>query len=112
MTRDQVRSLWLGRVTAARVALNPEKTLERARSAAMRFLAEDPSGARWLREWILLIDRGPEAVMRTLTSTSQTARELRQNSPFAGVVPESERQRLIKSFSRVDRSMNRSGHAI
>lgn len=100
MTRDQLRSLWLGRLTAARIALDPEGTLERARDTAVRFLSNDPSGARWLQQWILIIDRGPEEVMRTLTSNSPMARELRQNSPFVGIVSERDRQRLIKSFSR------------
>ena len=70
------------------------------RDNALRFLARGPSsgGARWLRRWLRLIDEGPEPVMEMLTSTSGVAREMRQNSPFAGVLSERERLAVLRSF--------------
>ncbi len=100
MTDDQQRSLWLGRVAAAQVALDPDTALATARETTMRFLANEPDGAQWLRHWLLLIERGPEAVMRALTSTSPISRELRQNSPFTGLIPDDERRRVIAGFRR------------
>ena len=38
--------------------------------------------------------------MDVLTSTSGVARELRQNSPFAGLLTESERLAVLDSFQR------------
>ena len=102
MTEDQLRALWLGRVLAARVATDPDRVLLAGRTTAEGLLRSDPAGARWLREWIEIIDRGPEAVMRALTSISPEARELRQNLPFAGVLGEDERRHVIEAFRRAN----------
>jgi hypothetical protein len=37
--------------------------------------------------------------MEVLTSTVPEAAELRQNSPFAGVLPDRERHRVLDSFA-------------
>lgn len=107
MTVDQVRSLWLHRAVAGRVATHPERALELARGNAKRSLSRGPSSgsARWLRRWLRLIDRGPEPVMEVLTSTSGVARELRQNSPFAGLLSESERLAVLESFQRHSKAL-------
>ena len=98
MTRDQLRALWLHRVVAAKVAEDPTTTLAQARSTANRLLARAPDGAAWLRQWLAIIERGPEVVMRTLVSTDPLARELRANSPFAGTLSPSERDAVLGSF--------------
>jgi hypothetical protein len=36
--------------------------------------------------------------MRTLASTDPLARELRQNSPFLGILPEAERLAILEAF--------------
>lgn len=99
MTRDQLRALWLHRVIAAKVAVDPVGTLVRARATAVRLLVGEPDGAPWLRQWLAVIDRGPEIVMRTLVSTDPSARELRANSPFAGVVSSIEREAVLLAFA-------------
>lgn len=99
MTRDQLRALWLHRAVAARVAADPARVLAQAKVTANNLLARDPDGAPWLRQWLALLDRGPEAVMRTLVSTDPLARELRANSPFSGVLSTSEREAILTSFS-------------
>ena len=99
MTRDQLRTLWLHRAVAAKVAADPTRVLARATLTANSLLARDPDGAPWLRQWLALLQRGPEAVMRTLVSTDPLARDLRANSPFAGVLSTSEREAILASFS-------------
>jgi excisionase family DNA binding protein len=100
MTRDQLRSLWLHRAVAGRIATDPAATLGLARENARRRLASGPASgsARSLRGWLRLIDQGPEPVMQALTSTSNAARDLRQSSPFAGVLSEPERLAILRSF--------------
>lgn len=102
MTRDQLRSLWLHRAVAGRVAGDPIGTLRLAKENAGRRLAQGPASgsAHWLRRWLRLIDQGPEAVMEALSSTSNASRELRQNSPFAGVLSEPERLGILNSFQQ------------
>jgi excisionase family DNA binding protein len=100
MTRDQVRSLWLHRAVAGRVAADPDGVLGRAGATVDRWLADwpDDGAARSLRRWRALIDAGPEAVMATLVSTAPDARELRQTSPFTRVLTEAERQSIVRAF--------------
>ena len=100
MTRDQLRALWLHRAVAGRIAADPVKVLARAEAMALSLLADEPDGAPWLRQWLAVIDRGPEAVMRTLVSTDPIARELRANSPFAGILSARERAAILASFAR------------
>jgi len=52
----------------------------------------------WLNAWRAVLSEGPEVVMRTLTSEAPEAIELRQNSPFPGVLSEDERRRVLDSF--------------
>jgi hypothetical protein len=60
--------------------------------------------AQWLDAWQSVLDDGPEAVLQTLTSQTALAIELRQNSPFAGVLPEEERKAVLGAFRRLDRN--------
>jgi len=108
LTRDQSRALWLHQVVAAHVATDPDGVLRKARTnlAVLRRVHPDGNAARWLAEWDEMLDRGAGAVMDVLTSKSERAVELRQNSPFAGVLSEDERQAALKAF----RADWRQGH--
>jgi excisionase family DNA binding protein len=98
MTRDQLRSLWLHRVAAARVARSPGKSLAKARRRLLARLDDDPAGRRWLEDWQALLWEGPEEVMREMVSTAPHARELRQNSPWLNLLTEAERTSTLKAF--------------
>lgn len=100
MTTDQVRTLWLGRAVAGKIAQNPDGALRHGRERLDFLLSGHQDGRRWLLRWQEIIDRGPETVMRILTATDPEARELRANSPFGGLLSEAERRRVIESFSR------------
>ncbi len=106
LTRDQERSLWLGYALAGKLVADPPAVLEKARANLGRLQEGHPRGqaARWLKEWDTLL-RGPvERVLDALTSRSPRARELRQNSPFAGVLTDNERTRTLESFGRYPRA--------
>lgn len=60
--------------------------------------------ARWLREWSALLDGPLERVLEVLTSSTQYAREMRQNSPFAGVMSDVERKHILTQFREHDLS--------
>lgn len=101
LTREEMRSLWLNRAVAARVAQDPDGVLSRARSNLDRFerIHEGSTVRTWLERWRRVLDAGPETVMEVLTSTAPEAAELRQNSPFTGVLPAHERQAVLDSFA-------------
>lgn len=45
----------------------------------------------------IIFDRGVDAILETLTSRTPQAIDLRQNSPFAGVLPPEDRERATPS---------------
>jgi excisionase family DNA binding protein len=102
-TREERKSLWLHTVVAGRVARDPRGTLERARVNLVRMRAAHGAAAPWLGRWEQLIAAGPERVIRTLVADTPEARELRQNSPFAGVLTDDERLRVLAAFRSSDR---------
>jgi excisionase family DNA binding protein len=100
LTRDQERSLWLHRVVAAHLAVDPDTTLAKAEENLRRLREVHPAGmaARWLSEWRRVLDAGVDKVFDALTSLAPWAVELRQNSPFAGVLDPQERQAALRAF--------------
>jgi excisionase family DNA binding protein len=103
LTRDQERSLWLHRAVLAELVEDPEGVLARVRGNLQRLRAQHPSRSmtgRWLGLWQEVLDSGVDAVADVLTSQGPAALELRQNSPFAGVISEEVRSRVLASFVR------------
>ena len=98
LRREQALALWWGRVVAAHVAQDPQRVLGTARSELAHLRKSHPESRRWLRTWRRVIDRGPEAVMSVLTSSDQLSIDLRAASPFVGVLPQDERDRVVSAF--------------
>jgi excisionase family DNA binding protein len=104
LSRNQRQSIWLHAAVAGRVAAHPANVLARARTNLARLRTAHPTGmsARWLDAWQSVLDEGPETVLQTLTSQAPLAIELRQNSPFAGVLPNEERRAVLGAFRELD----------
>lgn len=99
LTRDQRRSLWLAYAVAAQVVEDPERALAAARANLIRMRqAARGQATRWLDEWERLLGGPVEDVLDSLTSRSPKGRELRQNSPFAGLLSEDERDRVLSAW--------------
>jgi hypothetical protein len=100
LTREQIRNLWLHQAVARKIVIDPERTLQRARVNLRRLHAAHPRGmaAHWLYEWERLLDRPVDELLEALTSRSERGCELRQNSPFAGVLTQRERGRILENF--------------
>jgi len=101
LTRDQLKALWLHRAVAGRLVQDPHAVLLKAARNLDRLRLVHPDGmaARWLDRWRTVLDAGAEAVLDVLTSGEPHAIELRQNSPFAGVLSEAERQAVLGAFA-------------
>jgi excisionase family DNA binding protein len=109
LTRDQLRSLWLGNAVAGKLVRHPDRVLDLAHRnlAHLQVVHTRGQGARWLAQWDIIL-RGPiDVVLETLTSRTPRARELRQNSPFAGVLTETERAEVLGAFQRAGGSGRR-----
>nr|MDT0664121.1 helix-turn-helix domain-containing protein [Micromonospora sp. DSM 115978] len=101
LNRDQLKALWLHRAVAGRLVADPDRVLAIASENLDRLQRIHPSGmaAMWLERWRSTLDAGAEAVLDMLTSRSPIAIELRQNSPFAGVLSDAERRAVLSAFT-------------
>ncbi|MGH3524346.1 MAG: helix-turn-helix domain-containing protein, partial [Mycobacterium sp.] len=54
---------------------------------------------KYFARWERVLNGGLDGVIEVMTSHSEDAREMRQNSPFAGVLPEESRVNLLRSFN-------------
>jgi len=103
------RSLAFGQAIAARLVADPS-ILEHARANIKRWLETCSPGVRpALLEWIAALDSGTESVLALLTSTDERAIRLRQSNPFAGVLPQSERNEILLRFQALDASTEGPG---
>jgi len=110
LTRDQQRSLWLAYAVAGLIVADPPAALAAAQRnlAKMRF-ATRGSATRWLDEWEKLLAGPVEALLAGYTSRDLRGRELRQNSPFAGLLSDDERAAVLLQWRNL---RNRSVHTI
>jgi excisionase family DNA binding protein len=102
LTRDQLKSLWLHQAVAGSLVTDPDEVLGKARENLDRLLRQHRKTMTevWLKHWQGKINEGAGAVLKVLTSEDPEAVELRQNSPFAGVLSQSQRQKVLESFRR------------
>jgi excisionase family DNA binding protein len=101
LTREEAQSLWLHYALLAPLLTDPEAVIAKARENLLRWSDKhrrDGMAMRYLAMWERVLDDGLDAIIHALTSPSQEARELRQNSPFAGVLADATRQRVLKTF--------------
>jgi len=105
LTRDQNRSLWQGYAIAGKLVADPWGVLAKARKnlGNLKQVHSGGAGSRWLAEWERLLDGPAEGILEALTSASPRARDLRQNSPFAGVLTEQERRKVLSGFDAAGR---------
>jgi excisionase family DNA binding protein len=102
LTRDQERSLWLHRAVAGRLVVYPRSTLAKARANIDKLsqVHRSTRAGDYVRRWMTLLDAGTDAVLEALTSSAPDAVELRQNSPFAGVLSDEDRQTCLAAFTK------------
>jgi hypothetical protein len=90
------RSLALHHAVAAKLEAQPH-LLDIARRNLDRWSDGNPPSA--IREWRAILDSAPlPAVLSLLRSLSEEAARLRQSSPFAGVLTEEERRRIMADY--------------
>lgn len=102
LTREDRRSLALHQAIAERLAGDPGRVIAQARRTLARMRAASPEAAPLLREWSVLLDRPVAALLPVLTDRGPWARELRQVTPFAGVLTARERAVVYRTAARED----------
>ncbi|MGY8690350.1 MAG: hypothetical protein ACKVHP_21770 [Verrucomicrobiales bacterium] len=95
------RSLAMAREIVSRLCARPSY-LEEARERLLRWEErngpEAPGIQSW-KEWYSLIKQGVEAVIEALCSEDERGQQLRQNSPFVGVLSNKEVWAFKRAFS-------------
>jgi hypothetical protein len=90
---SEERSIAYHRAIAERIQDDPA-VLERARARVRTWLAALGGAPRYARAWNEVLSRPLAAIVAFLVDPGENARELRQSTPFAGVLPLRERWRL------------------
>ncbi len=101
LTREQEKSLWLHRALMTPLLTDTDTVLDRARENIRRWNQmhrSDGMTVQYFQMWQNVLNQGLDTVLETLTSTSEQACEMRQNSPFAGVLPDQDRVAVLRSF--------------
>lgn len=100
LTFEERRSLAISTAVAAKLQKDPAAVMAKARTNIDKMRSIGPSEQRWVDVWETLLALGAGHVEALLTSTDQFARDLRQSSPFAGVLTEAERREILKELQR------------
>lgn len=101
LTREQEKSLWLHRALLGPLMIDPSRVLDQARQNIETWLPRhraDGMAARYLLQWRDILDSDVDDVVAVLVGTDEHSSELRQNSPFAGVLSDDDRRRVLSSF--------------
>lgn len=77
-----------------------ERMVANARRKMQRWRDSGRVDARWADAWLDILGRSVSSVGAAIAADSPAARELRQTSPFAGVLTEQERRRLADAVEK------------
>jgi hypothetical protein len=91
--RARARSLAYHRALARRLR---RSMVEEARYVLYRWREQGHIDDRYADSWERLLDRPVRDIKRAIVEEGPDADDLRQNSPFAGLLSEAERQRIVR----------------
>ena len=74
-----------------------ERLVDDARRRLRRWRDDGRIHPRWFEEWDRILAMSLPEIVKAISADTKRARELRQTSPFAGVLTEQERRRLVKA---------------
>jgi hypothetical protein len=74
-----------------------EATIDEARARIEQLASDGHLDPRYAERWRELLARPHGEIARAIVADTQTAADLRQNSPFSGVLNEQERRRIIEA---------------
>ncbi len=98
MTREEARSIALHRAIVAELRRDPARVTDLARANIARMLHANPNAAPLLDEWAHILAMPENDVASRALDPSNHGRELRQLSPFAGVLDGRQRAEVYRSF--------------
>ena len=108
LTRGELKALALFRALAAKLQEDPA-VIERALNRLTVLAEQHPHAQRYYSEWNQLLKGDRRHLLETMTSDSEHACALRQESPFAGVIPQAQRAAIFRSVAERLGSANADG---
>ena len=100
LTREQERSLALHHAIAAELMADYRTVTSRAADNIARMRAANPGAAMLVEEWERILHRPASQIVSTMLDPSEHGRELRQVTPFAGVLTPGRRAKVYAAFRR------------
>ena len=101
LTPEREKSLRLHQALIGDLLENPDAVISKARENIARWLPQqraDGMSAFYLREWERILDSGLDRILEALTGIDEKSYELRENSPFAGVLSQERRAKVLRTL--------------
>lgn len=98
LTRDQARSLALHRAIAVELRADSDAVLATARANIAKMRSVNAHAAVLLDEWEQILYATVDQVVARMIDPSEHGRDLRQVTPFAGVLKPAQRAAVYSSF--------------
>ena len=102
LTRDQARSLALHARIAQKLHRRGTSVIEAARRNVVLMKARSPHAAPLLDEWGRILEGTTNQIIARMLDPGEHGRDLRQVTPFAGVLTPAERAAAYASFRSSD----------
>ena len=100
MTREDRRSLVYNEAIIVKMLEEPDRVLAHARKNIERWLDARPHAQKLLHRWSLWLELPVDDLRMLMLDPCLQARDMRQVSPFAGLLDASERTQVLKQFQR------------
>lgn len=98
LTREDRRSLALHAAIAERIAAAPAAVIRRAERNVAHMREVNPHASDLLEEWERVLRWPVPEIIRVMLDPGLRARDLRQVTPFAGVLDPAERSQVYRRF--------------
>ena len=98
MSREDRRSLAFHRAIAEKLINNPVTTVNKAKRNLKKLRSLHPDAAPLLKNWLTWLELPIEVLIEKLLDPGLHAREMRQVSPFSGILNARERSQVLKDF--------------
>ena len=98
LTREDRRSLAYHQAVAERLLCDPEQILEKARKNLKRQKTLHPHAWHLFSLWNAWLQLPTTILTDQISATSELARDMRQVSPFSGILSAAERRRVLAGF--------------
>jgi len=100
LTREDARSLVYHEAVAEKLRRDTDAVLQRARRHLDRMQVESPGAGPLLRHWERWLSQPVVELIANMLDIGLLARDMRQVSPFVGVLTPAERVAAIRRFRR------------